>query len=157
MIMRPTPTARPLTHAAVLAAVLAAACGTKDAADPLEPSGATGRVRFVNVITDTTRGRVNAILEGVPFGVNLTYGLSTPATLPAPSTAPYAPVLTGARALVLRRTADTTVVVATLPFSVDAGQDRTVYAVGGRAGTAGTRLPPVTASMISRMASTASA
>lgn len=118
------------------ALALLAACGTKDAPDPLSPGGATGRVRFVNVITDTTRGRVNAILEGVPFGVNLTYGLSTPATLPAPSTAPYAPVLAGARSLVLKRTADTNVVVATLPFSVDAGQDRTVYAVGGRAGTA---------------------
>ena len=121
------------------ALALLAACGTEDAPDPLSPTGATGRVRLVNVITDTTRGRVNAILEGVPFGVNLTYGLSTPATLPAPSTAPYAPVLTGARSLVLKRTADTSVVVATLPFSVDAGQDRTVYAVGGRAGA------PVTA------------
>ena len=63
-------------------AVLVAACGTKDAADPLSPSGAQGRVRFVNVITDTTKGRVNAILEKLPFGVNLTYTQSTPASLP---------------------------------------------------------------------------
>jgi hypothetical protein len=125
--------------AAAGAALCLAACGTKEAPDPLSPSGATGRVRFVNVITDTTRGRVNAILEGVPFGVNLTYTLSTPATLPAPSTAPYAPILTGSRTLVLKRTADTTAVVATLPFSIDQGQDRTIYAVGGRGGT------PVTA------------
>ena len=126
-------TMRPI---AAIAAILAAACGTEDAPDPLEPDGPTGRVRFVNVITDTTRGRVNAILEGVPFGVNLTYTLSTPATLPAPSTAPYAPILAGNRTLVLRRTADTTALVATLPFTVDAGQDRTVYAVGGRNNTA---------------------
>jgi hypothetical protein len=126
-------TMRPI---AAIAAILAAACGTEDAPDPLEPDGPTGRVRFVNVITDTTRGRVNAILEGVPFGVNLTYTLSTPATLPAPSTAPYAPILTGSRTLVLRRTADTTALVATLTFAVEAGQDRTVYAVGGRNNTA---------------------
>ena len=30
-------------------------------------------------------GRINAILDGLPFGVNLTYTQSTPATLPAPS------------------------------------------------------------------------
>ena len=100
---------------ATIAAMSAlAACGTKDAPDPLSPSGATGRVRFVNVITDTTRGRVNAILEGVPFGVNLTYGLSTPATLPAPSTANYSAILTGARSLVLKRTADTNTVIASM-------------------------------------------
>ena len=127
------PATRPLALAALLAA---AACGTKEAPDPLAPSGPTGRVRFVNVITDTTRGRVNVILEGVPFGVTLTYATTTPATLPAPSTSLYAPVLTGSRSMVLRRTADTTVVVATLPFTVDAGQDRTVYAVGGRSGAA---------------------
>ncbi|MFY7948034.1 MAG: hypothetical protein ACOVRP_02365, partial [Gemmatimonas sp.] len=54
-----------------LASALFAACGTTDAAAPFAPTGPTGRVRFVNVITDTTRGRVNAILEGLPFGVNL--------------------------------------------------------------------------------------
>src|SRR3954470_20912672 len=96
--------------AIIAAGVALAACGTKDAPDPLSPAGPTGRVRFVNVITDTTRGRVNAILEGVPFGVNLTYTLTTPATLPAPNTAPYAPILTGSRTLVLKRTADTTAV-----------------------------------------------
>jgi hypothetical protein len=127
------------TLAAALA-MLVAACGTKDAADPLSPSGPTGRVRFVNVITDTTRGRVNAILEGVPFGVNLTYTMTTPASLAAPSNAFYAPVYTGNRTLVLKRTADTNVVVATIPFTVAEGQDRTIYALGGAGGGAVTSL-----------------
>jgi len=112
------------------------ACGTKDAAAPLTPSGAQGRIRFVNVINDTTRGRVNAILEGVPFGVNLTYTQTTPASLAAPSTAPYAAVLAGSRTLVLKRTADTTVTVATLGVTIEANQDRSVYAIGGASGSA---------------------
>lgn len=121
----------------MLAAVtmVAAACGTKEAADPLSPSGAQGRVRFVNVITDTTKGRVNAILEKVPFGVNLTYTQSTPATLATPSTANYSAILTGSRSLVLKRTADTNTVVATITFTVTENQDRTVYAIGGASGT----------------------
>lgn len=119
-----------------LLALAAAACGTTDAPDPLQPTGTAGRVRFVNVITDTTRGRVNAILEGVPFGVNLTYTLTTPATLGAPSTANYAAVLSGNRSIVLKRTADTTVTVATLAFTVAASEDRTVYAIGGAAASA---------------------
>jgi hypothetical protein len=131
--------ARLVATAALAAASALAACGTEDASGPLQPTGAAGRVRLVNVITDTARGRVNAILEGVPFGVNLTYTLSTPATLPAPSTALYAPIYSGSRTMVLKRTADTSVTVATLTFTVGEGQDRTVYAVGGRAGT------PVTA------------
>ena len=116
--------------------LLIAACGTKDAPDPLSPGGPTGRVRFVNMITDTTRGRVNAILERVPFGVNMTYTVATPASLAAPNTGTYAAVLAGDRSLVLKRTIDTNVVVATLPFTITAGQDRTVYAVGGAASTA---------------------
>jgi hypothetical protein len=97
-------------------------------------------VRFVNVITDTTRGRVNAILEGLPFGVNLTYTQSAPITLPAPSTAPYAAVLAGGRTFVLKRTADTTVTVASLSFTSVANQDQTVYAVGGTGASAVTAL-----------------
>ena len=77
---------RPLARrapAVLLAAAALAACGTRDAPDPLAPTGAVGRVRWVNVITDTTRGRVNATLEGVSFGVNVTNGGSCPACLPA--------------------------------------------------------------------------
>lgn len=112
------------------------ACGTTDAAAPLSPSGPTGRVRFVNVINDTTRGRVNAILEGVVFGANVTYTQGVPASLAAPSTAPYAAVLAGARTLVLKRTADTNVTVATLSVTIDANQDRSAYAIGGAGGSA---------------------
>jgi hypothetical protein len=131
--------------AALLAAlaVVGTACGTTDAEGPLQPSGAQGRVRFVNVITDTTRGRVNAILESLPFGVNLTYTQSTPATLAAPNTAFYAAVLAGSRALVLKRTADTNTTVATINFSVTASQDRTIYAIGGASGTAVTAFQTV--------------
>lgn len=122
--------------AAIMAALLTLGCGTKDADDPLSPSGPTGRVRFVNVITDTTRGRVNAILERVPFGVNMTYTVATPASLAAPNTANYAAILTGDRSLVLKRTIDTMVVVATLPFTIATGEDKTVYATGGAAASA---------------------
>ena len=133
---------RPLRAVFVAAAIALAAvgCGTKDAPDPLSPSGPQGRVRFVNMITDAARVPVNVTLEGLPFGVNLAYGGSTPSSLPAPSTAPYAAVLAGARTLVLRRTADTSVVVATIPFTVTAGQDQTIYATGGASGSAVTPL-----------------
>jgi hypothetical protein len=112
-----------------------AACGTKDAASPLS-AGPQGRVRFVNLITDPARNPVNVILESVPFGVNLGYTTSTPATLPAPSTAPYAAILAGPRAMVVKRTADTSVTLATLSFTITADQDRTVYATGGTGGAA---------------------
>jgi hypothetical protein len=119
---------------ALAAAMVASACGTEEAPDPLAPSGPIGRVRFVNLITDPTRNPVNAILEGVPFGVGLTYTAATPATLPAPSTALYSAVLAGNRSLVLKRTADTTVTVATLPLSITADTDITVFATGGTGG-----------------------
>jgi hypothetical protein len=124
-------------HMASLASlvVATAACGTTDAPGPLEPTGPTGRMRVVNVITDTTRGRVNVLVDGLPFGVNLTYTQSTPATLPAPSTAPYAAVLAGTRPLVLKRTIDTTVTVGTFTVTVGANEDRTVYVFGGAGGS----------------------
>ncbi len=117
-----------------VAAVLTG-CGTRDAADPLIP-GPQGRVRFVNLITDTTRGRVNAILETLPFGVNLVYGGSTPSSLPAPANAIYSALLTGTRSLLLRRTADTANVVATFPLTIASATDYTVYATGGATATA---------------------
>jgi hypothetical protein len=118
---------------AVLAvvALLAGACGTKDADGPLEPTGPTGRVRLVNLITDPADNPVNATLEGLVFTVNLAYTQSAPANLGAPSTAPYAAVLTGDRTFVLTRTADPNATVATLPFTIASGQDLSVYAVGG--------------------------
>jgi hypothetical protein len=115
-------------------AFVGAACGTKEATGPLEPSGPTGRVRFVNLINDPARIPVNAILESLPFGVNLGYGASTPATLPSPSNATYSAILAGTRTLVLKRTADTTVVVGTLDLNITENTDFTVYATGGAAG-----------------------
>ena len=124
-----------LTCAAV-GLIAAAACGTKDAADPLQPSGPVGRIRFVNLVTDPARTLVNALLEGLPFGVNLAYAATTPASLPAPNTAFYASVLAGDRSIVLKRTADPTVTVATLPVTIAADNDYTVFATGGTAGGA---------------------
>ena len=120
----------------LLAAGVLAGCGTDAAPDPLVPSGPTGRVRFVNLITDTLRGRVNARLEGLPFGVNLTYTGSTPASLPAPNTGIYSPILTDERRLELRRTIDTNTVVLSTTVSVVEGADYTVYATGGTGGSA---------------------
>lgn len=113
------------------------ACSTTEAPGPLEPTGPTGRVRLVNLITDATRGRVNASLEGLVFTVDLQYAQVAPANLPPPATgSAYAPVYVGNRAFVLKRTADTTVTVANISFSISDGQDRTVYAVGGAGGSA---------------------
>ncbi len=123
------------TIAVLTAAVLLTGCGTTDAPDPLLP-GPAGRVRFVNLITDAARNRVNAVLEGTPFGVDLNYAGTTPSSLPAPATAIYSPILTGSRTLVLRRTADTSAVVATIPLTIATGADYTVYATGGVGSTA---------------------
>jgi hypothetical protein len=117
-------------------ALIAIGCGTKEATGPLVPDGPTGRVRFVNLMTDPARNPVNAILEGVPFGVNLGYGGTTPSSLPTPSTANYAAVLAGDRTIVLQRTANTSVEVGRITFTIGAGEDRTVYATGGTAGAA---------------------
>jgi hypothetical protein len=120
-----------------LAALTLAAvgCGTKEAPGPLEP-GPTGRVRFVNLITDPTRVPVNAILEGVPFGAGLGYAGTTPSTLPSPATANYSPILTGTRTLTLQKTADPSVTLASIALTIATGEDRTVYATGGTGGAA---------------------
>ena len=128
-------TRRAVRHLALAAAaVLIAACGTKEAPTGLEPTGPTGRIRFVNLINDPARNPVNAILEQLPFGVNLGYGGSTPSSLPAPNTANYSAIYAGARSLVLKKTADTNVTVASFTVTMTENQDRTVYAVGGTGG-----------------------
>ncbi len=114
-------------------ALVGVACGTKDAPGPLEP-GQTGRIRFVNLITDPARNPLNAVLENLPFGVNLGYGGTTPSSLPSPATANYSPILIGDRTLVLVRTADPTATIATLTFTIIEGDDHTVYAQGGTGG-----------------------
>lgn len=122
--------------ALLAAAALVTGCSTTEAPGPIEPTSTFGRVRLVNLITDAVRGRVNASLEGLVFTVDLQYGVAAPANLPAPATAPYAAVYTGSRSFVLKRTADTTVTVATLPFSITDSQDLSVYAIGGAGGSA---------------------
>src|SRR5690242_17440354 len=131
-------TGRRLTFFAAVAAIaaVAAACGTKDAPGPLQPTAGQGRIRFVNLITDPSRNPVNAILEGVPFGVNLAYTGTTPSSLPSPSTANFSAIYEGSRTLVLKKTADTTVTVATLTVTIAAGTDYTFYATGGAGGSA---------------------
>ncbi len=126
---------RAVRHFALaLAAGLTVACGTKEAPTGLQPTGPTGRIRFVNLINDPARNPVNAILEQLPFGVNLGYGGTTPSSLPAPNTANYSAIYEGNRSLVLKKTADTNVTVASLTLAMVANQDRTVYAVGGTGG-----------------------
>ena len=123
----------------LLAALALSACGTKDAAAPLT-AGPQGRVRFVNLVTDPGRVPVNVILENVAFGVNLAYTGTTPASLPAPSTAFYAAILAGSRSMVLQQTSNTAVTVGTITFTVTANEDYTVYAMGGTGGAAITSL-----------------
>ena len=120
--------------ALMVAAGFTVACGTKEAPTGLQPTGPTGRIRFVNLITDPARNPVNAILEQVPFGVNLGYGGSTPSSLPAPNTANYSAIYAGDRSLVLKKTADTNVTVASFTVTMAANEDRTVYATGGTGG-----------------------
>lgn len=121
--------------AILAAAALLAGCGTTDAADPLIPD-AFGRVRYVNLITDATKVPVNAVLEGLPFGVNIAYGGTTPSTLPSPANAIYSPILTGARSMVLKRTADTANTVASFPLQIATAADYTVYSTGGAGASA---------------------
>jgi hypothetical protein len=119
----------------LVAVAALAACGTKDAPAGLD-GGAQGRVRFVNLITDPTRNPVDAVLEGIPFGVNLGYTATTPASLPAPATALYSPILVGDRELVIARTAAPTVPLITINFTVATDEDQTIYATGGTGGGA---------------------
>jgi len=119
-----------------VAAAFVAACSTTEAPGPLEPTGPTGRVRIVNLITDPARALVNVSLEGQIFTAGLANGQTAPANLPAPATAPYAAVYSGARTFVLKRTADTTVTVSTIGFTAVDSKDQSVYAIGGAGGGA---------------------
>lgn len=115
---------------------IAAACSTTEAPGPLEPTGPTGRVRLVNLITDPARALVNVSLENQIFTAGLANGQAAPANLPAPATANYAAVYTGARTFVLKKTADTTSTVATFPITVADSKDMSVFAIGGAGGGA---------------------
>jgi hypothetical protein len=108
------------------AAVALAACETDEGNGPLAPTGAFGRVRFVNAVPDAAVGALNASLEGIPFAAGLAAGAATP----------YQPVYTGERALVVRRTADTAAVLLNAPFTVVDGGAYTVVAAGRAANVA---------------------
>jgi Domain of unknown function (DUF4397) len=120
-----------ITRSTILAVLLGltTACGTEGAAGPSLPTCQVGRARFVNLIADAARNPVNAILENVPWGVNLGYTGTTPASLPAPSTALYSSVCVGTRTLALVHTPNPSVTHATLNFTMGQGEDRTVFAV----------------------------
>jgi hypothetical protein len=107
-------------------AVALAACETDEGDGPIEPTGAFGRVRFVNAVPDAAVGALNASLEGLPF----TAGLAATPTAPAALATPYQPVYTGERVLVVRRTADTSAVLLNAPFTVTDGGAYTVVATG---------------------------
>lgn len=135
---------RKLKSVLVIASVLGlSACGTKEAPGPLEPTAATGRIRFVNLIADPVRVPVDPILEGLPFGAGVGYGGAVPALQPAPATANYSPIYTGARSLVLKQTSSPSVIVASFPLTITVSQDITVYATGGVAGATVTAVTTV--------------
>jgi len=70
--------------------------------------------------------------------------------LPSPSTANYSAILSGNRSMVLKRTADTSVTVATIAFTVADNSDYTVYATGGSGGTAVTNFITTDANPVPR-------
>ena len=116
----------------VLAATAAvAACSEQSIPTGFEPSGPTGRVRFVNAVSTPGRA-VNVTLEGRVFAANLAYGAAAPS-----SAVMYYPVLTGEREFLVRNTADTSVHTLDQTFDVDEDTDYTVIAVGPGNATSG--------------------
>ena len=109
---------------AFVAAASLAGCSEEDIPTGFEPTGPTGRVRFVNAVSTPGRA-VNARLEGTVFAANLAYGASAP-----PGATFYYPVLTGSRKFEIRNTADTSVRVLDQTFTVAENTDYTVLAVG---------------------------
>ncbi len=84
-----------------------------------EPTEAFGRIRFVNAVPNAAP--VNVTVDGVPMGVNLTYGTATGATV-------YNAAYGGNRRFVVTRTADQTVTVADADVAITADTSQTVYA-----------------------------
>lgn len=110
----------------LLAAAMTVACSTDEVgptgADPTQPFG---RLRFVNAVSDATiADRVNVIVEGTPFAINLAHSVAAPA---APTL--YFPIYDGSRQIAVRRTADTAVHVLDANIQIVANTDHTVFAV----------------------------
>ncbi len=118
-----------LVPGTLLAALAASACGERTVGPTgVSPTEAFGRVRFVNAVASaTTADRVNAVVDGVPFGVNLAYGGATP----------YQAAYGGDRRFVVTRTADQSVTVLDAAVAITTDTSQTVYAaLQGTAGNA---------------------
>src|SRR5687767_8676238 len=94
--------------------VLSAAC----VSDPTAGPAATGRFRFVNLISDGTKQPLNANLGGAPFGSAMPFGASSPAWVTSPLTVNYATVAAGDRGLILKQSTDTSVVVGVYTINI---------------------------------------
>lgn len=118
----------PRTLLAAASLVLLAACGEQDEpGDPLSPTGPTGRLRFVNAITNATTAQrpVNVRVGDLQLIANLGYGAAVGGT----ATVPYFPALAQEHSLLVQRTADTTVHVLERTFTVNVNEDQTLIAV----------------------------
>jgi Domain of unknown function (DUF4397) len=84
-----------------------------------EPTEAFGRIRFVTAVPNAAP--VNVTVDGVPMGVNLTYGTATSATV-------YNAAYGGNRRFVVTRTADQAVTVLDAQVPITADTSQTIYA-----------------------------
>lgn len=117
--------------AALLLAVSVAGCEPDVASTGPTFDGQTGRLRVVSATPDAARPHpVNITVDGVPVAVNVAYGAGTA----------YVPASAGSHRVVVRRTADTTVVLHQGDVTVGANSDHTLVTTGTGAGTQGTLL-----------------
>ncbi|MFN2398060.1 MAG: DUF4397 domain-containing protein [Gemmatimonadaceae bacterium] len=118
---------------ALLAVAMAAACSTDEVGPTgADPTQSFGRMRFVNAVSDATiADRVNVIVEGTPFAINLAHSVAAPA-----SPTLYFPIYDGSRRIDVRRTADTAVHVLDASIQIAANTDHTVFAVKQGVGAA---------------------
>lgn len=104
----------------VVIGLLTAACGEGTVGPAgVSPTEAFGRVRFVNAVPNAAP--VNVSVDGVPMGVNMTYGAASGATV-------YHPAYGGNRHFVVTRTADPAVTVLDAQVPITADTSQTVYA-----------------------------
>jgi hypothetical protein len=111
------------TYRAVLVligALTLTACQPEDR-NPFSPPAEVGRLRVVHASPDTVNAKaVNFLIDGVPVAANQSYRAATA----------YLPALAGSRQVLIRRTADTTFVVANQAVTVAASADYSVLATG---------------------------
>jgi hypothetical protein len=98
---------------------LVAACGDTVGPEGVSPTEAFGRIRFVNAVPNAAP--VDVRVDGVPMGVNMTYGAASGATV-------YNAAYGGNRQFVVTRTADPTVTVLDAQVQITADTSQTVYA-----------------------------